>query len=268
MFERVKKHINNRQYMTDFLKLCNLYSQDLIDTNLLISRASNYIGGNPELFSWFKEFLAYDGRDQVIENKAREVSGRVNLNNCRSLGQSYREMPKRVSRVTFCHVGCADVTQERLKPCTGRDETCNAVLNDHWVSHPTWASEDSGFIAHKKNTHEEGLHRIEEERHDYDIYIAIIQRVIQFLEPFAQQIYVMRPEEREVWRLHTVKEGNITAILKKVLSKIYGRENARAIMADLEEKPCNVIPVILSRCRQMSEHWKQCQVSRNARLVS
>lgn len=149
-----------------------------------------------------------------------------------------------------------------MKPCTGRDETCNAVLNDHWVSHPTWASEDSGFIAHKKNTHEEGLHRIEEERHDYDIYTAIVGRVIQFLEPFAQQVHVMSPEQRSNFTLHEAKEGNIPAILRKVLTKIYGREHALSVIDDLEEMPANVIPVVLSRCRHIGEHWKQCQVSR------
>lgn len=148
-----------------------------------------------------------------------------------------------------------------MKSCSGRDETCNAVLNDRWVSHPTWASEDSGFIAHKKNTHEEGLHRIEEERHDYDIYTAINARVIQFLEPFAQQVHVMTPEQRSNFRLHAAKEGNVTAILKKCLTKIYGRENAQPVIDDLEEAPANVIPVVLSRCRQIGEHWKQCQVS-------
>lgn len=104
-FDRVKKYINNRQYMSDFLKLCNLYSQDVIDKNTLVFRSSNYIGNNQELFNWFKDFLAYDGRDQVIENRPREVTGRVNLNNCRSLGQSYREMPKRVSwLLVYCNM--------------------------------------------------------------------------------------------------------------------------------------------------------------------
>ena len=35
--------------------------------------------------------------------------------------------------------------------CLGRDEMCNSVLNDEWISQPTFQSEDAGFIAHKKN---------------------------------------------------------------------------------------------------------------------
>ena len=49
-------------------------------------------------------------------------------------------------------------------PCSGRDEMCWEVLNDEWVGHPTWASEDSGFIAHRKNQYEEILFKIEEEK--------------------------------------------------------------------------------------------------------
>lgn len=49
-------------------------------------------------------------------------------------------------------------------PCSGRDELCWEVLNDKWVSHPTWASEEAGFVSHKKNQFEEALHKCEEER--------------------------------------------------------------------------------------------------------
>ena len=150
--------------------------------------------------------------------------------------------------------------QERMKPCTGRDETCNAVLNDHWVSHPTWASEDSGFIAHKKNTHEEGLHRVEEERHDYDIHIAVAQRSIEILEPIAQKNNTLKPLEREAWKLLPGHfEGQEQAILKKTFTKIYGRDNALEILNDLHKVPANVVPVVLARCRHIAEIWKQSQ---------
>ena len=54
--------------------------------------------------------------------------------------------------------------QEVNVRCSGRDEMCNSVLNDEWISQPTFASEDAGFVAHKKNLYEEALHRSEEER--------------------------------------------------------------------------------------------------------
>lgn len=244
LFDRIKKYLGNKNSMTEFLKLCNLYSQDLIDKNLLVYRAQSFIGSNPELFAYFKTFLNYDGRDQIIENKARlAVTGRVNLNNCRALGQSYRHLPQR----------------ERYKPCSGRDELCNSVLNDEWVSHPTWASEDSGFIAHKKNTYEESLHRIEEERHDYDLHISSLERMITFLEPLAQQIYSCDDATRRQWHLDPDFAGQSHPIYQKMLGKIYGREHVAAIMQDMIAYPANVIPIVIQRSRQIVENWKQTQ---------
>lgn len=95
-FDRVKKYVGNKNTMNEFLKLCNLFSQDLIDKNALVLRVQNFLGGNLDLFNWFKQFVGYDGKDQVIENKAKPFQGRVSLNNCRSYGPSYRLLPKRV----------------------------------------------------------------------------------------------------------------------------------------------------------------------------
>lgn len=110
-FDRVKKYIGNKQTMNEFLKLCNLFSQDLIDRNVLVHRVSTFIGGNADLMNWFKVFVNYEGNDEVIENRPKPPTGRVALSNCRGLGPSYRLLPKR----------------ERLKPCSGRDEMCKDV---------------------------------------------------------------------------------------------------------------------------------------------
>jgi len=146
-----------------------------------------------------------------------------------------------------------------LKPCSCRDELCNAVLNDEWASHPTWASEDSGFVAHRKNQFEEGLHRIEEERHDYDHNIAIIERTIQILEPLAQQNRMMSPADRKSWTLPADMGGQSQSIYRKVIGKIYGRELGRKVMEHLFAEPGNVIPVLLIRCRVTAEGWKASQ---------
>lgn len=95
-FDRVKKYIGNKSTMNEFLKLCNLFSQDLIDRNVLVHKVSNFIGGNPDLMNWFKAFVNYDGEDEVIENKPKPPTGKVSLSNCRGLGPSYRLLPKRV----------------------------------------------------------------------------------------------------------------------------------------------------------------------------
>ncbi|KAF7953552.1 uncharacterized protein EAE97_000951 [Botrytis byssoidea] len=237
-FDRVKKYIGNKSTMNEFLKLCNLFSQDLIDRNVLVFKVHNFIGGSADLMNWFKAFVNYEGVDEVIDNRPKAPTGRVALSNCRGLGPSYRLLPKR----------------ERLKPCSGRDEMCQAVLNDDWASHPTWASEDSGFVAHRKNIFEEGLHRIEEERHDYDFNIECNAKVIQLLEPIAQQIVAMDPAERQNFRMPNTAGPN-QAIYKRVLKKIYGAEKGPQVVTDLIQDPCAVLPVILARLKQKDEEW-------------
>lgn len=99
-FDRVKKFIGNKNTMNEFLKLCNLYSQDLIDKQLFIYRAQAFIGGNPELYSWFKNFMG-EKDEQTTYTRPKTVNSRVSLSNCRSLGPSYRLLPKRVSSFLF-----------------------------------------------------------------------------------------------------------------------------------------------------------------------
>ncbi|KAI9780031.1 MAG: Transcriptional regulatory protein sin3 [Peltula sp. TS41687] len=242
-FDRVKKFIANKQTMNEFLKICNLFSQDLIDKGTLISRVSNFIGGNPELMTWFKRFVAHDGKDEVIENKPKPSNARVNLSNCRGYGPSYRLLPKR----------------ERIKVCSGRDEMCWNVLNSDWASHPTWASEDSGFVAHRKNQFEEALHRIEEERHDYDFNVEASQRTIQLLEPIAQTIARMSPDERANFTLPPGIGGQSTAIYHRVIRKLYGVKEGGQVIQCMTTRPCAIIPVVLARLKQKDEEWRATQ---------
>lgn len=136
---------------------------------------------------------------------------------------------------------------------------CNAVLNDEWASHPTWASEDSGFVAHRKNAFEEGLHRIEEERHDYDFNIEANVKCIQLLEPIAQQMLNLTPQERETFQMPPGLGGSSTSIFKRVLKKIYGNEKGLDVVADMLTDPFAVVPVVLARLKQKDEEWRFTQ---------
>ncbi|CAK7236960.1 Transcriptional regulatory protein sin3 [Sporothrix curviconia] len=242
-FERVKKFLPNRTTMNEFLKLINLYRLGLIELNVLVSKSHAFIGGNAELFNFFKNFVGYTGEDEVVDNQPAPPSGKVSLSNCRGFGPSYRLLPRR----------------ERLKRCSGRDELCNSVLNDEWASHPTWASEDSGFVAHRKNGYEEGLHRIEEERHDYDFYIEANQKFIQLLEPLAQQMLTLAPQDRETFRMPPGLGGQSTSIYKRVLKKVYGVDKGADVANDMFAHPFAAVPVIMTRLKQKDEEWRFSQ---------
>ncbi|KAL6243476.1 Transcriptional regulatory protein sin3 [Rhinocladiella similis] len=242
-FDKAKKQIGNRTSYNEFLKLTNLYTQDLIDKYTLADRMGSFIGGNPDLMNWFKHWLGVEEQEEVIEARIRPDPGRVNLSHCRALGPSYRHLPKR----------------EQNKPCKGRDGMCYEVLNDVWASHPTWASEDSGFVAHRKNQYEEALHRIEEERHDYDFHIESCQRTIQLMEPIVQQIGVMSEADRAAFILSEGLGGASAAIPKRIIMKVYGREVGGRVMEEMFARPTAVLPIVLGRLKQKLEEWKQVQ---------
>ena len=151
--------------------------------------------------------------------------------------------------------------QERLRKCSGRDELCHEVLNDEWASHPTWASEDSGFVAHRKNVYEEALHRIEEERHEYDFHIEACQRTIQLLKPIAQSILLMSEEERANFTLPADIGGQSTTIYQRLIKKLYGKERGQYVIETMLTHPCAVVPVVLARLFMKEDEWKGVQVS-------
>lgn len=143
--------------------------------------------------------------------------------------------------------------------CSGRDEMCKSVLNDEWVSQPTFASEDSGFLAHKKNAYEEALHRSEEERHEYDFHIEAIHRTIQMLEPFNNKINQMSSEEKVTYKVKPNLAGAAKSIHLRVIKKVYGREAGVEVFQALQDIPVVAIPLVLARLKQKHEEWKRAQ---------
>ncbi|KAI9893429.1 MAG: Transcriptional regulatory protein sin3 [Vezdaea aestivalis] len=241
-FDRAKKLIGNKQTFNEFLKLCNLFTQDLISRDDLVAKASNFISGNPDLLEWFKKWVKFDHTDRILNNVPRPGDGHITLSSCRAQGPSYRLLPKR----------------EQFQLCAGRDEFCASFLNDEWASHPTWASEDSGFIAHRKNHFEEQLHRIEEERHDYDFNIQTTERTIQMLDPIAGQLNRLSEEALRTFRFDP-NGGSGASIYQRVLKKLYGRTQGQAVVEFLHDNPVGTVPIVLKRLKVAAESWKASQ---------
>lgn len=107
---------------------------------------------------------------------------------------------------------------------------CWEVLNDEWVGHPVWASEDSGFIAHRKNQYEETLFKIEEERHEYDFYIESNLRTIQCLETIVNKIENMTENEKANFKLPPGLGHTSMTIYKKVIRKVYDKERGSRLL--------------------------------------
>jgi paired amphipathic helix protein Sin3a len=150
--------------------------------------------------------------------------------------------------------------QEINLQCTGRDAMCWEVLNDEWVSHPIWAAEDSApFMTHKKNIHEEALHKSEEERHEYDYHIEANLRTIALLEPLYAKIQTMDPEERSHFNLKAGIGGQSKSIYQRIIKKVYGREVGPEVIKALHDNPVSTLPIVLDRLKSKDEEWKKAQ---------
>lgn len=144
--------------------------------------------------------------------------------------------------------------------CSGRDEMCKSVLNDEWVSHATWANDDTaGFTSHRKNIYEEALHRSEEERHEYDFHIEAIVRTVALLEPINNKIAQLNSEERAGFKLKPNMGGSWKSIHSRVVKKIYGREPGLQVIQAMQDTPSLAIPVVLQRLKQKEDEWKRAQ---------
>lgn len=113
-------------------------------------------------------------------------------------------------------------------------------------------------MAHRKNAFEEGLHRIEEERHDYDFNIETNLKCIQLLEPIAQQMLMMTPAEQEQFRMPAALAGQSISIFKRVCKKLYG-DKGIDVVNDLFSDPFSVLPIVLARMKQKDEEWRFSQ---------
>ncbi|CCL98034.1 uncharacterized protein FIBRA_00028 [Fibroporia radiculosa] len=247
-FDRVKRAVDNRETYNEFLKLINLFTQDIIDTARLVRESRSFLGDG-DLMMQFMDILGWDERrDRIavaddVWTRPLAALDRPSRNQLNYRHGSYRKLPANEINVT----------------CSGRDEMCRSVLNDEWISQPTFASEDAGFQAHKKNIYEEALHRSEEERHEYDFHLEAIYRTIHMLEPLNNKIAQLSPEERNGFKLKPNLGGAGRSIHLRVLKKIYGREAGLEVYQAMQEAPSLAIPVVLSRLKVKHEEWKRAQ---------
>ncbi|KAJ2162455.1 hypothetical protein GGF46_000696 [Coemansia sp. RSA 552] len=268
-FESVKRFIGQPNAYNEFLKLLNLYNQQILDPKTLVERAESFIGDDRELYGWFKRFVGFNERQLDLEDSRsgdeavmesvlgpnpgpymppeevaktlRPPRPKVNLSQCKSYGQSYRLLPEASTKAK----------------CSGRDAMCYEVLNDRWASHPTWASEDTEFVHHKKNQFEEAMFRSEEDRHEMDIEIDTNLSVIRQLTPIAQQIEQMDPDKQMQLTLPENFFGMSEALPRRALRKVYDSSRALEIIKAMHTHPAVAIPIVLRRLKQKDEEWRR-----------
>lgn len=105
-FDRVKKALENRETYDEFLKLLNLFAQDIIDMRTLVEKAEYFLGDTGELFLMFRKLIGWD--DRVVRepdppnNAGTKIVLPYSLPPAKEdlhqmAGPSYRRLPANVS---------------------------------------------------------------------------------------------------------------------------------------------------------------------------
>jgi paired amphipathic helix protein Sin3a len=105
-FERVKKALDNRETYDEFLKLINMFSQDILDMRTLVEKANLFLGDGTDLSMTFRRIIGWEERERLVrepdvptatglQNLAIYVPhGKENLHH--KCGPSYRRIPANV----------------------------------------------------------------------------------------------------------------------------------------------------------------------------
>ncbi|KAL5289727.1 SIN3A family protein [Megaselia abdita] len=262
-FDKLREALRSTEVYENFLRCLTLYNQEIVSKSELLTIITPFLSKFPELHHWFTDFLgpntdsnsmsnSRNERNTTLNNPANynvtglvEHSGpEVDLSACKRLGASYCALPQQSSR--------------DQKKCSGRTSLCREVLNDTWVSFPTWASEDSTFVSSRKTQFEEIIYRTEDERFELDVVIETNNTTIRVLEGVQKKISRMSPEEVTRYRLDDCLGGSSPTIQQRALKRLYG-DKAADIIQGLKNSPAVAVPVVLRRLKAKEEEWREAQ---------
>ncbi|EAA12860.5 AGAP007892-PA, partial [Anopheles gambiae str. PEST] len=264
-FDKVRKALRSPDVYEDFLRCLTLYNQEIVSKMELQTLVSPFLNRFPDLLKWFQDFLgpstgvgggaandcipltaaAAAAARQDRDRTQSELAADVDLSTCKRLGASYCALPK---------------SHEGVK-CSGRTNLCRDVLNDTWVSFPTWA-EDSTFVTSRKTQYEEFIYRCEDERFELDVVIETNSATIRVLEGVQKKLTRMSQDEVSRFRLDDCLGGTSTTIHQRALRRIYG-DKAADIIQGLKKNPSVAVPVVLRRMKAKEEEWREAQKSFN-----
>ncbi|XP_023025930.1 SIN3 transcription regulator family member A isoform X2 [Leptinotarsa decemlineata] len=249
-FDKVRKALRSQDAYNNFLRCLTLFNQEIVSKSELIQISTPFIGKFPELLRWFREFLGQNNEtttEAVPFNVARNERPQgdhaleIDLATAKRLGASYCIIPK---------------AQEGMK-CSGRTQLCKEVLNDQWVSFPTW-SEDSTFVSSRKTQYEEYMYRCEDERFELDVVIEVNASTIRVLEGVNKKLSRMSQDDASKYKLDDCLGGSSPTLHQRAIRRIYG-DKAQDIIDGLKRNPAVAVPVVLRRLKTKEEEWREAQ---------
>ncbi|ETE65880.1 Paired amphipathic helix protein Sin3a [Ophiophagus hannah] len=244
-FDKVRKALRSTEAYENFLRCLVIFNQEVISRAELVQLVSPFLGKFPELFTWFKNFLGYKESSHLEsfpkERATEGIAMEIDYASCKRLGSSYRALPKSYQQ----------------PKCTGRTPLCKEVLNDTWVSFPSW-SEDSTFVSSKKTQYEEHIYRCEDERFELDVVLETNLATIRVLETIQKKLSRLSAEEQAKFRLDNTLGGSSEVIHRKALQRIYA-DKAADIIDGLRKNPAVAVPIVLKRLKMKEEEWREAQ---------
>ncbi|XP_032380150.1 SIN3 transcription regulator family member Aa isoform X3 [Etheostoma spectabile] len=244
-FEKVRKALRSAEAYDNFLRCLVIFNQEVISRAELVQLVLPFLGKFPELFNWFKNFLGYREMSHIEtypkERATEGIAMEIDYASCKRLGSSYRALPKSYQQ----------------PKCTGRTPLCKEVLNDTWVSFPSW-SEDSTFVSSKKTQYEEHIYRCEDERFELDVVLETNLATIRVLETVQRKLSRMSAEEQAKFRLDSTLGGSSEVVHRKAIQRIYG-DKAPDIIDGLKKNPAVSVPIVLKRLKTKEEEWREAQ---------
>lgn len=248
-FDKVRKALRNPEVYDNFLRCLILFNQEIVSRVELVGLISPFLNRFPELQRWFQEFLGsqtnVDGmsisNSQRQDRNQGELAQEIDLSTCKRLGASYCALPK----------------SSEVRKCSGRTNLCREVLNDTWVSFPTWA-EDSTFVTSRKTQYEEIIYRCEDERFELDVVIETNSSTIRVLEGVHKKMSRMSQEELAKFRLDDCLGGTSPTIHQRALRRVYG-DKVHDIIQGLKNYPHMAVSIVLKRLKAKDEEWREAQ---------
>lgn len=249
------------QAWAEFLKCLDMYAQEILSRSDMLTFVEPLLGKrNNNLFEEFKRILTASGNASgataLTEDSWYSVPlAEIDFSRCRRCSTSYRALPR----------------DYPAHPCSGRNEYEARWLNDLWVSLPVGSEESYTFRHMRRNTYEETLFRVEDERFEIDMAIDCNTATLHRLEPIAEEIAQLARADVLPTDLglevgtdgrglggkrfqYTFDRAVLGVIHRNSIARIYG-DSGKEMLDLLEKNPTVAVPLVLSRLRQKQNEW-------------
>ncbi|KAI5149317.1 paired amphipathic helix protein Sin3a [Enteropsectra breve] len=209
----IKEKLAEKDVLEDFVRALNLFNQNYISAEDLIFMLDPIIKDDENMAA-LKTFLKYE--DRVLEPAAKNIS------ECKKIG-SYRVFGSRLN-------------------LSMNSSLSKEVLNDSCMSVSILDSEEDFYVFRVKNSSEELLTKIGDERSESDLHLGRLKYLIGKLEELYSELNVHELEMEDI--------EMSAALVKETLRCIYDQKYCEVLEA-LLNNPKKSIPVVLKRLQSV-----------------